>query len=356
MLNTPRSCRISSAAIVSGRIRLSAKATSSGTCGFKWWHTMSISRCSAIVLTVYGLVGLVEEGRMLGKEALRMIGMDRATRDGSNGILNKSSLVNGIRMNRYLYIVSVGDLQAAIDSCRRRSPVLVKFEAASTSTQLFCQGFVCRSGALAQETEVHRPAFSSLEHTCDIPCSGCAGGGVRTRCRSGASTDHGGNAVRNRLVYLLGRDEVDMTVDPSRRHQHIFARDYLGARAYHQFGVYSLHRIGVASFTNLHDTSILNANIAFNDAPVIDNQRVGNDKVERAIRSLTRGATALPHTIANDLASTKSDLVAIHGEIFLYLDQQFGIRQAHTVTCGRAVQVRIRSTWYIQAHMALLPG
>src|SRR5947209_1246896 len=285
----------------------------------------------------------------------RMIGMDRATRDGSNGILNKSSLVNGIRMNRNLYIVPVGDLQAAIDSCRRRSPVLVKFEAATTSTQLFCQGFVCRGIALAQETEVHRPAFSSLEHTCDIPCPGCAGGGIRTRCRAGATANHGGNAVRNRLEYLLGSDEMDMAVDASRRHQHIFARDDLGARTYHQFRVYSLHRIGVASFTNLHDTPILNANIAFHDAPVVDNQRVCDDEVERAVRRLTCGTTALPHTIANDLASAKSDLVAIHGEIFLYLDQQFRIRQAHTVTCGWAVQVGIRSTWYIQAHLALLP-
>ena len=35
MLITPRSCRMSSAAMVSCRIRLSAKATSSGTCGFR---------------------------------------------------------------------------------------------------------------------------------------------------------------------------------------------------------------------------------------------------------------------------------------------------------------------------------
>jgi len=155
---------------------------------------------------------------------------------------------------------------------------------------------------------------------------------------------------------LLGADEMNMAVDASRCHQHIFARDDLGARAYHQCGVYSLHRIGVASFTNLHDTSILNPNIAFHDAPVIDNQRVCDDEVERAIRSLARGATALPHTIANDLASAESDLIAIYGEIFLYLDQQFRIRQAHPVTCGWTVQVGICSTWYIQAHTALLPG
>ena len=49
---TPRSCSTSSAAIVSARMRLSAKATSSGTAGLRWWQTISMSRCSSSVLTV----------------------------------------------------------------------------------------------------------------------------------------------------------------------------------------------------------------------------------------------------------------------------------------------------------------
>jgi hypothetical protein len=50
--NTPRSCRMSSAAMVSRRMRLSAKATSSAIAGSRWWHTISMSRCSSMVLTV----------------------------------------------------------------------------------------------------------------------------------------------------------------------------------------------------------------------------------------------------------------------------------------------------------------
>ena len=52
MLIAPRSCSTSSAAIVSGRIRDSAKATSSGTWELRWWHTSSMSRCSSSVFTV----------------------------------------------------------------------------------------------------------------------------------------------------------------------------------------------------------------------------------------------------------------------------------------------------------------
>ena len=69
----PRSCRISSAAMVSLRMRLSAKATSSGIEGERWWQTMSMSRCSAMVFFVYGRVGLVEEGMTLGSPATRMM-------------------------------------------------------------------------------------------------------------------------------------------------------------------------------------------------------------------------------------------------------------------------------------------
>ena len=57
---------MSSAAIVDGRIRLSAKARSSGTAGLRWWQTISMSRCSSTVLTVCGRVGLVDDGITFG--------------------------------------------------------------------------------------------------------------------------------------------------------------------------------------------------------------------------------------------------------------------------------------------------
>lgn len=62
----PRSCSTSSAAMVSARMRLSAKATSSGMSLDRWWHTMSISRCSSSVFRVNGLVGFVLDGSTLG--------------------------------------------------------------------------------------------------------------------------------------------------------------------------------------------------------------------------------------------------------------------------------------------------
>ena len=69
----PRSCRTSSAAIVSARMRLSAKATSSGIARSRWWQTMSMSRCSSSVLTVSGRVGLVLLGSTCGSPQTRMM-------------------------------------------------------------------------------------------------------------------------------------------------------------------------------------------------------------------------------------------------------------------------------------------
>ena len=69
----PRSWSTSSAAIVDGRMRLSANARSSGTAGLRWWHTINMSRCSSSVLTVCGRVGLVELGSTLGAAATVMM-------------------------------------------------------------------------------------------------------------------------------------------------------------------------------------------------------------------------------------------------------------------------------------------
>ena len=39
----------------------------------RWWQTMSMSRCSSMVFTVNGIVGLVEDGRQLGSPQTRMM-------------------------------------------------------------------------------------------------------------------------------------------------------------------------------------------------------------------------------------------------------------------------------------------
>ncbi len=69
----PKSCSTSSAAMVWGLSRLSAKATSSGTSGLKPWHSIIMSRCSSNALRVNGLVGLVDDGRQWASPLQRMM-------------------------------------------------------------------------------------------------------------------------------------------------------------------------------------------------------------------------------------------------------------------------------------------
>src|SRR5579885_897382 len=73
MLNAPMSCKTSSAAMVSLLMRDSAKETSSGIEGFRWWQTIIMSRCSERVLVVNGLVGFVDEGRTFFSPAIFII-------------------------------------------------------------------------------------------------------------------------------------------------------------------------------------------------------------------------------------------------------------------------------------------
>jgi hypothetical protein len=70
------------------------------------------------------------------------------------------------------------------------------------------------------------------------------------------------------------------------------------------------------------------------DAPVVDDQRVGDHQVERALLGFALGRRALTHAVANHLAAAEGDLVAVDGVIFLNFDDQLGIGQANAVSGG----------------------
>ena len=121
MLIAPRSCRMSSAAMVSPRMRLSAKATSSGMFVSRWWQTISMSRCSSSVLTVYGRVGLVELGqhvrlaadaddvrRVAAARALGVVGVDRPALERGDRVVDEARLVQRVGVDRDLDVVALG--------------------------------------------------------------------------------------------------------------------------------------------------------------------------------------------------------------------------------------------------------
>ncbi len=72
---------------------------------------------------------------------------------------------------------------------------------------------------------------------------------------------------------------------------------------------------------------------------VVDDQRIGDDGVDRAL-----GARhlALAHAVADDLAAAEFHLLAVDGEILLDLDEEFGVGEPHLVADGRAEHLRHR--------------
>ena len=72
----------------------------------------------------------------------------------------------------------------------------------------------------------------------------------------------------------------------------VFARDHLGGRAHHQFRIDAVHRVRIARLADLDDPAVANSDIAFDDAPVVDDQRVGDHQIQNARRRAWRARSA----------------------------------------------------------------
>src|SRR5690606_25895263 len=114
-----------------------------------------------------------------------------------------------------------------------------------------------------------------------------------------------------------------------------FSGNDLGAGADHD--VHVTLNVRVARLADFPDPPVLQADIRLHDAPVIQNQRVGDHR----IGAFGAGALTLPHAVANDLATAEFDLMAIAGEVFLDADPQVRVAKSHAITHGRAEHVCI---------------
>jgi hypothetical protein len=85
------------------------------------------------------------------------------------------------------------------------------------------------------------------------------------------------------------------------------------------------------------NAAVLQADVGLDDAPVVEDQRVGHHRVHRALRA---GALALRHAVADGLAAAELDLFAMatgaQRVVLLHFDDQVGVGQAHAVAHGGA--------------------
>ena len=184
-----------------------------------------------------------------------------------------------------------------------------------------------RGVALAGEAEIHREGVGGLDHAGEMPGPRRAGGGVGAGRRAGAAAEHRGDAGHQRLLDLLRADEVDVAVEAAGGEDLALAGDHLGARPDDDVDA-GLH-VRIAGLAELMDAPVLQADIAFHDAPMVEHHRVGDDGVDGAVG--VRGL-ALAHAVADHLAAAELHLLAIGREILLDLDDEARYRRGG---CGR---------------------
>lgn len=184
--------------------------------------------------------------------------------------------------------------------------------------------------ALAEEAQVHREGVGRLQHALDVPGAGRGGGGEGAGGRAGAAAEHGGHAGTQRLLYLLRADEVDVAVDAACGDDVALAADDLGARA--DDDVHARLHVGVAGLADGGDAAVLQADVGLDDAPVVEDERVGQHRVDRALRP---GALRLRHAVADRLAAAELHLFAVaagaQGVVGLDLDDELSVREADAV-------------------------
>ncbi len=144
---------------------------------------------------------------------------------------------------------------------------------------------------------------------------------------------------------------MNVAVEPAGGENLALARDHVGAGADHD-GDAGLD-VRVAGLADGGDVSFLDGDVGLDDAPVIYDQRVGDDGVGRA---LSVGDLGLPHAVADHLAAAEFHFLAIDGKILFHLDDEIGIRQPHPVAGGGAEHVGIEGAFYFYGHNGLQPG
>ncbi len=259
----------------------------------------------------------------------------------------KPTFVQRVGVDHHLHVVFFGDRQAAIDRRRRRAPVLVQLERTGAGLDHFLQRGGARGVAFAGEAEIDRERVGRLDHAAEMPRPRRAGGGVGAGRGSGAAAEHRGDAGHQRLVHLLRADEMDVGVEAAGGENFSFARDDLGAGA-DDDGDAGLN-VGIAGLADGDDAAFFDADVGFDDAPVVEDQRIGDDGVDGAllIRDLR-----LAHAVADHLAAAELHLLAIDGEILFDLDDEIGVGQPHTVAGRGPEHVGIGRAFHCDCHIS----
>ena len=283
--------------------------------------------------------------RVAAAGAFGVEGVNGAALECLYRVLDETGFVERVGVDHHLHVVIVGDRKAAIDRRRRRAPVFVQLERAGAGLDHFLERGRPRGIALAGEAEIHRKIVGRLDHAGDVPGTRRASGGERAVRRAGAAAEHRGDARHQRLVDLLRADEMNVGVEAAGGEDLAFAGDHLGARP-DDDGDTGLN-VRIAGLADGVDVAVLEADIALYDPPMIDDQHIGDDGVDRA---LLVGDLALAHAVADHLAAAEFHLLAISAKIFFHFDDEVGVGEPHAVARRWAEHLGVDRARYIGRH------
>src|SRR5712664_4399109 len=138
---------------------------------------------------------------------------------------------------------------------------------------------------------------------------------------------------------------MDVAVEASRSEDFALARDNVGAGT--DDDSHAGLDIRIAGLADGADIPFLDGDIGLYDPPMIDDQRIGDDGIGRA---LLVGGLGLAHAVADHLAAAEFHLLAIDGEILFDLDDEIGVGQPHPIAGGGTEHAGIDGTLYLYGH------
>ena len=140
-----------------------------------------------------------------------------------------------------------------------------------------------------------------------MPRPWCDRGCRCSRCWASAATDHRGHTRHQRCFDLLRANPVDVGVDTSCGENLPFTCNHFGCCTKRNGNIWL--NIRIPCFTNFPDSAIFKTHISFDNAPPIDNEDIGNDRIGNGISQHLR----LAHPITNHFTATELDFFAIGG-------------------------------------------
>src|SRR5690606_10564072 len=246
-------------------------------------------------------------------------------------VFDRAAFVDRIGMYRHLHIIVVGHCKAGIDRRWRRAPILMQLQAARTRQYLLLHAVGLGGIAAAGEDEVDGNGVGRLHHQFQIGRVRGACGRKGPRRRPRAAADERGDAARHRRIGLCGADIVEVRVDTASGQDEAFTCDHLSVDADDQVRVDARHDVRVAGLADAGDLAVLDADVSFHDAGVVDDQSIGDHAIERPRRV---NAGRLTHAVADDLAGAENALVAVDGVILFHLRYQARVAKLNLVARG----------------------